>query len=96
MTIVLTIAYLIVFVYFLMLIARLIVDWVQVFARSWRPTGFVLLVVEAIYTISDPPLKLVRKLVPPVRMGSVQLDIGFFIVMIACTFLMSILGTLAG
>ena len=65
--------------FLLLLIGRLVLDWIQVFARSWRPRGPVLVVAEVIYTITDPPLKLLRRLIPPLRLGSVQLDLAFMI-----------------
>jgi YggT family protein len=65
--------------FLLLLIGRLVLDWIQVFARSWRPKGPVLVVAEVIYTATDPPLKLLRRLIPPLRLGSVQLDLAFMI-----------------
>lgn len=68
------------FLYFLF--ARFVVDWVQVFARSWTPRGFVLVILEAIYTVTDPPIKFVRRFVPPLRLGSIMIDTSFIIVLI--------------
>ena len=56
-------------IFFFLLIARLVLDYVQMFARSWRPTGVVLVLAEVIYTITDPPLKALRRLIPPLRIG---------------------------
>jgi YggT family protein len=74
--------YWVVLVFLLLLIGRLILDWIQVFAREWRPRGPVLVVAELIYTATDPPLKLLRRLIPPLRLGSVQLDLAFFILFV--------------
>ena len=49
-------------VFFVVLIARLVFDWIQVFARQWTPRGVVLVVAEAVYTVTDPPIKAVRRL----------------------------------
>jgi len=68
--------------YWLVMIGRLVFDFVQVFARTWRPSGFLLLVAEMIYTVTDPPLRLLRKVIPPIRIGSVQFDLAFLIVLI--------------
>ncbi len=75
------------FVYLLLLIGRLILDWVQVFARDWRPRGAVLVVAEAVYTVTDPPLRLLRRIIPPIRLGSVQLDLGYIILFFVVSFL---------
>ncbi len=73
---------LILFLFFLLLMVRLVVEWVQMFARSWRPRGPVLVVLEIVYTITDPPIMLVRRFVPPLRLGSVMLDTSFLIVLV--------------
>ena len=53
-----------------LMLVRLVVDWVQVFARSWTPRGPVLFVLEIVYTITDPPIVFVRRFVPPLRLGA--------------------------
>ena len=65
-----------------LMLIRLVVDWVQVFARSWTPHGPVLFVLEIVYTITDPPILFVRRFVPPLRLGAVMLDTSFLIVLV--------------
>jgi YggT family protein len=65
-----------------MLWIRFIVDWVQVFARSWSPRGPILVVLEVVYSVTDPPIKALRRLIPPLRIGNFALDVSFIIVMI--------------
>jgi YggT family protein len=72
------------------LIGRLIFDFVQVFARDWRPSGFILVIVEGIYTLTEPPLKLIRRFIPPIRLGQVSLDLGFLILLIGIQILIGI------
>ena len=79
------------FLYFLLLIGRLIFEWVQVFAREWRPRGPVLVVAEGIYTATDPPLKALRRVIPPLRLGNVGIDLSFLVLMLGFSLLMSIL-----
>lgn len=78
-------------IYILILLARLVLDWVLVFARDWRPRGVALVIAEATYTVTDPPLRALRRVIPPLRLGSVRLDLGFMILMLACFFLQSML-----
>jgi YggT family protein len=66
-----------------LLLVRLVVDWVQVFARSWSPRGVVLFLLEIVYTVTDPPIMFVRRFVPPLRLGAVALDTSFLIVLVA-------------
>jgi YggT family protein len=82
------------FVYLLLLIGRLILDWVQVFARDWRPRGAVLVVAEAVYTVTDPPLRLLRRIIPPIRLGSVRLDLGYIILFFVVSFLWRLFSSL--
>ena len=63
--------------FLLLLIGRLIFEVIQSFARQWHPTGVLLVVAEAIYTVTDPPLKLLRRFIPPLRLGNVALDLSF-------------------
>ena len=76
--------------YWLVMIGRLVLDLVQAFARDWRPTGVLLLVAEAIYTLTDPPLRLLRRIIPPIRIGSVQFDLAFLILLIALQILINV------
>jgi YggT family protein len=64
-------------VYLVLLIIRMILGWIQVYARDWTPSGFVLVVAEGVYTATDPPLRFLRRYIRPLRIGSVALDLSF-------------------
>lgn len=81
--------------YFIALLARLVSDWIQVFARDWQPRGPLLVVLEAIYTVTDPPLKFIRRFVPPLRLGSIALDLAFIILIIAVNIALAVVSSLA-
>lgn len=76
--------------YLLVLIGRLVLDIVQMLARDWQPKGIVLIIAEAIYTLTDPPLNLLRKVIPPVRLGGIQLDIAFLVLFIGLQVLIAV------
>lgn len=78
-----TVLYLLLWLFFVLLIARLVLDYVQMFARSWHPRGVVLVVAEVIYTMTDPPLKALRRVIPPLRLGGIALDLSFLVLIIA-------------
>jgi YggT family protein len=82
--------YLVLVTFLGLLFVRLVVDWVQVFARQWHPRGVVLVVLELVYTVTDPPILFVRRFVPPLRIGSVALDTSFLIVMITVYLLLEL------
>jgi YggT family protein len=69
-------------IFFFLLIARLVLDYVQMFARSWRPRGVVLVIAEIVYTITDPPLRALRKVIPPLRLGGISLDLSFLVLIV--------------
>jgi YggT family protein len=83
-----SIVYLILWLFLALMFIRFIVDWVQVFARSWSPTGPVLVVLESVYTVTDPPILFFRRFIPPLRLGSVALDLSFMLVLIICYLLL--------
>ena len=68
-------------IYWWILVARLILEWIPVFSPNWRPRGFFLVVAEALYTLTDPPVKFVRRFIPPLRFGTVSIDISYIILL---------------
>ena len=76
--------------YFLVLMVRLVLEYIPLFNRGWRPKGAGLVAAEVVYTITDPPIKLFRRLIPPLRIGPVALDLGFALTMLIVLILMSI------
>jgi len=82
--------YILLWVFLALLWVRFIVDWVQVFARSWTPRGVLLLLLETVYTITDPPINALRRVIPPLRIGTVALDLSFLIVMLAAWILLQL------
>ncbi len=76
--------------YLLVLFARLILDYIPLFNREWRPKGFGLVVAEAAYTVTDPPIRFFRRIIPPLRIGTLSLDFGFALTMLIVLILMNI------
>ena len=77
-------------IFILLLFVRLIVDWIQIFARSWSPHGPVLVVLEGVYTATDPPVKALRRLIPPLRLGGMAIDLSFVALLVICWILLKI------
>ncbi len=74
--------YYILLIYWLFLLARLVIEMVRSFARDWHPTGITVILIEVIFTATDPPIKLLRRLIPPLPLGPVRLDLSLMITMI--------------
>jgi YggT family protein len=90
MGIVFGLVYIVLLLFFVGLIIRLVFDWVQMFAREWRPRGVALVVAHSVYSITDPPLKVLRRLIPPLRLGGITLDLGFLVLFIAVGIAMAV------
>ena len=71
------------YVYLILILARIVIDWTRQFARRWRPDGVAAVGVELVYISTDPPIKLLRRLVPPLQLGTVSLDLSVIILLIA-------------
>lgn len=81
-------------VFFVTMWLRFVFDWVRVLSPRWRPRGAALVIAELSYTVTDPPIRLVRRAVPPLRVGGVALDFAWSIVLLACIILLSVVGQL--
>jgi YggT family protein len=68
-----------------LLIIRWVIDLIMAFNPQWRPSGFVIVILEITYTITDPPLKLLRRFIPPLRMGRFALDLAFMLTFFICS-----------
>jgi YggT family protein len=93
MSVVATIALYALYIFLGLLIVRLVVDWTMVFARNWRPTGAVAALLEVAYSVTDPPLRALRRVIPPLRLGSFALDLAFIVVFIAVGALISVVSS---
>jgi YggT family protein len=80
----------VIWTFIILMLIRFVVDWIQVFARSWTPRGPVLVVLEAVYSVTDPPIRAFRRVFKPVRIGSVSLDLSFLAVLLICYLLLAI------
>ncbi|MEN3361294.1 MAG: YggT family protein [Mycobacteriales bacterium] len=76
--------------FFILLIARLVFEYVMMFARSWRPNGVVAAGLEVVYSVTDPPLKALRRLIPPLRLGNFSIDLGFMVLLFVVLILLRV------
>ena len=90
MQIVGSIIHVLLFTFIALLWIRFIVDWVQVFARSWSPHGMLLVILEVVYSVTDPPIRALRRVIPPLRLGNFALDLSFLIVLVGAYVLLRV------
>jgi YggT family protein len=66
-------------IYLFILIVRMIFSWIQAYSRDWRPSGILLVIAESAFTVTDPPLKFLRRFMPVLRLGMVAIDLSFMV-----------------
>ena len=76
--------------YLVVLIGCMILSWIMAFARPWYPPRVVKLIAEMIFTLTDPPLKFLRRYIPPLRLGTVSLDLSFMVLFIVVLILLQV------
>nr|WP_154596228.1 YggT family protein [Aeromicrobium senzhongii] len=77
-----SILYNLIYLAIIFVIARFVVDWVQLLARQWQPRGAIAVLCEAIFTVTDPPLRALRKVIPPIRLGGIMLDVSAMVLLL--------------
>jgi YggT family protein len=73
---------LVLFLFLLLIMARLVLEWTRNFARSWWPSGLVAIGAEVVYATTDPPIRLLRRLIPPLKVGGMSIDLSTMILLI--------------
>jgi YggT family protein len=86
-TVLLAVIRLALLIFMLLLLARVVLSLVIAVARDWRPKGASLVLTEGVFTITDPPLKALRRLIPPISIGQIRLDLAFLILFFAVSIL---------
>lgn len=81
--------------FFVLLLIRLVFEVVKSFAREWYPKGILAMALEAVFTVTDPPIKLLRKLIPPLKIGQIQFDLALLILFILVSILRSVFAGMA-
>jgi YggT family protein len=89
------IVYYLLLIYVFVMLARFVLDLVRSFNQRWRPTGAVLVGAEFVFAVTDPPIRAVRRVLPPLRMGAVALDFGWTLVFLVVIILMNVMRALA-
>ena len=94
MSIIFSLLYLLLVLFYFALLLRIVYDAVQIFARQWRPKGPALVLASVIYGATDPPIRLLRRFIPPLRLGGISLDLAFIVLFILVAIARSIVGSL--
>jgi YggT family protein len=93
-SIIFSLLYLLLVLFYFALLLRIVYDAVQIFARQWRPKGPALVLASVIYGATDPPIRLLRRFIPPLRLGGISLDLAFIVLFILVAIARAIVGGL--
>lgn len=69
------------FLFWLLLIARIVVEFIRSFSRDWHPRGITVVLLEAVMTVTDPPVKFLRRIIPQLTIGAVRLDFSIMVLL---------------
>lgn len=90
----LLVLYLLTQVFWFLLLARIVVEMIASFSRGWSPRGFVAVILEWIFVVTDPPVKALRKVIKPVQLGQISLDLSVLVLFVIIIVVQVILRTL--
>ena len=82
-------------IYFYLLLARFVLELMRTINPSFRPRSIFLILAEIVMTLTDPPLKLVRRFIKPVRIGSAALDFSWTVLLLLVSVLSTTINDLA-
>jgi YggT family protein len=81
-TLVLQVVYVLLYLFLLVLFARFVMSWVLAYGRRWQPGRGAAAALESVWTVTDPPLKALRRVIPPLRIGSVSIDLAALVLLV--------------
>ena len=81
--------YLVLYVFLLVLLARFVMGWVLSFSRRWEPRRRAAAALESVWSVTDPPLRALRRVIPPLRIGTVSVDLASLVLLVILFVLMN-------
>ncbi|MBQ1073018.1 YggT family protein [Micromonospora sp. C31] len=99
LSIVLQVLYLVLYFFLLVLLARFVLSAVLQYGRRWQPGRGASAGLEIVWSVTDPPLNALRRVIPPLRIGTVSIDLASLVLLVILFVLMefvlrrSIIGT---
>lgn len=90
MTLIGTVLYIVLRLFALILIARIVIEMIQSFSRNFQPPRWFILIAEPLFVITDPPVKALRRVIPPLRLGNVALDLSVIVLFIILSILTAV------
>ena len=82
--------YIALYIFFLVLLARFVLTAVLQFGRRWQPGRGAAAALEVVWSVTDPPLKALRRVIRPLRIGTVSVDLASIVLLIILFVLMKV------
>mgnify|MGYP001021837282 CR=1 FL=1 len=73
-------------VFYIVLTARILLSWFPV-----QPGGLLADIIDVLYSLTEPLLAPIRKIIPPIPLGSMYMDLSPLILMLLVNFLRRLL-----
>ncbi len=67
----------VIWIYLAILTVRMVLSVIPLLVRQWEPRGVLLVIAEFVYTVTDPPLRFLRRFIPTLRLGDMVVDLPF-------------------
>ena len=81
--------YLLLYFFLITLLARFVMSAVLQYGRRWQPRRTAAAGLEVVWSVTDPPLKALRRVIPPLRIGTVSIDLASLVLLVILFVLMS-------
>jgi YggT family protein len=88
LSITLQVVFILLYVFLVVLLARFVMGYVMQFARRWQPGRGAAATLELVWSVTDPPLKALRRVIPPLRIGTVAVDLSSLVLLVILFVLM--------
>lgn len=94
LVLVLQVLYVLLYVFILVMFARFVMSWILAYGRRWQPGRTAAATLESVWTVTDPPLRALRRVIPPLRIGNVSLDLAALLLLVILFVLLYVVGSL--
>ena len=84
------VVYILLYVFWLTLLGRFVLGAILQYGRWWHPSRGSAAALEMVWSVTDPPLKALRRVIPPLRIGTVSVDLASLVLLVILWVLLQI------
>lgn len=90
----LQVLFVLIYLFVVILLARFVLSWVLSFGRRWQPGRSAAAALETVWSVTDPPLRALRRVIPPLRVGTVSIDLATIVLLVILFVVYNVIGNL--